>query len=104
MSHIVFTSANVLFTEEGERSEAQGDLPGELSVGGGEAVDDAAAGSLFAARLKGGGASHEGDQHDQHLHLRRCRRVEERTLLWGEWKSLIGRPSQNLFYSKPIIR
>jgi len=55
------TSANVLFPEEGERGESEGDLPGELAVGGGESVDDAAAGPLLAASFKSGGASHDGD-------------------------------------------
>jgi len=66
------TSANMLFLEESEGGKSEGDLPRELAVSGGKPIDDAASGSLLAAGLEGGGASHDGDQHDQDLHLR-CR-------------------------------
>ena len=88
------TSANVLFLEEGEGGESEGDLPGELAVGGGESVDNAAAGPLLAASFKSGGASHDGDQHDQDLHLRGW--VEEHFL--GRVEVLIWLLSQSRFY------
>jgi len=63
------TSANVLSLEKGVGRESEGDLPGEFSVAGGKSVDDFAAGALLAAGLEGGGARHNGRQHDQELHL-----------------------------------
>jgi len=40
------TSADVLSLEEGERGESEGDLPGELAMGGRETVDNAASSAL----------------------------------------------------------
>jgi len=64
------TSANVLFLEKGVGRESEGDLPGELSVAGGQSVDDTTVAAFFPASGEGGGGSHQRDQHDQHLHLR----------------------------------
>lgn len=65
------SSANVLSFKEGVRGVSEGDLPGELSVAGGESVDDTAIITLQAALLEGNGARHDGGQHDQEFHLRR---------------------------------
>ena len=43
---VIFTSADVLSLEEGERGESEGDLPGELAMGGRETVDNAASSAL----------------------------------------------------------
>merc|ERR1711872_1066629 len=74
-------SADVLSVVIIRRSISKGDLPGELSVSGGESIDDSASGSLLAASLEGSGACHHRSQHDQQLHLLFCSRNRRNNLL-----------------------
>ena len=78
----------MLFLEKGVGRESEGDLPGELSVAGGQSVDDTAVAAFFAASRECGGGSHQRDQHDRHLHLRGgTRQCGELTLRRKDWKS-----------------